>query len=441
MIYICKPARAEIFDNSGLRLSMAQVKARTGCDLVINGGYFGGGLEAYGNIRVDGEWIHREPWDIQGFVWDSGELPELGLTLDSGKDWVYSCLPVIAGGRPLPVNDNDREIGGRRGRSGWGVRRDGSFVFLCTADALGPMTVSEARDKLLGLGCVDAVLNDGGGSCQMSCPDGTVAGGRIISNFICVWFDTREDEPVERKYKVCLDPGHGTAEPNQSPDGRYLEYKMAWALANRIRENLEWTEAFDILLTKKTEGATPTLTARANTANGWGADVFVSVHSNAVGGSGWDDDIHGLTAWIYASGGKRQRLAELMLRRYEEAGVELFGSELYAARFAVLARTNMPAVLIEHLFHTCRSDVELLLSGEYLDKLAYAAACGICEYFNVGIDRLPEPESEAGVRADIFHTIQVGAFEDEDNARAMLELLRGKGVEGYMKTVSKSDTQ
>ena len=430
MIYICEPTRAEIYDNCRTRLSASGVKARLGCDLVINGGYFGGGLEPYGNIRVNGEWIHREPWDIQGFVWDSGELPELGLTLDSGKDWVYSCLPVIAGGRPLPVNDNDREIGGRRGRSGWGVRRDGSFVFLCTADALGPMTVSEARDKLLSLGCVDAVLNDGGGSCQMSCPDGTVAGGRIVSNFICVWFDTREDEPVDRKYKVCLDPGHGLRESyNGSPDGSYREHEFTLDMGFRIKAHLERC-GFEVLLTRE-DGATPSLTERANRANSWGADLFVSLHSNAIGGygdcdgDGYNDQVRGLTAWISSWGSERERFARILIDRMKAAGVEVFGFEVYLGNFTVLKKTSMAACLIEYAFHTAREDVELLKSDAHRAKLAQATARAICEW--AGAEYIEE-ETPKGT----LYRVQVGAFSVKANAERMKVELETKGYAPYI---------
>lgn len=440
MIYTCKPSKVAIYDNRKTRLTAAAIRSKLGCGLVINAGYFGPAYNPYGNIKVDGTWLYREQWDIEGFVWNDGELPAMAMTLTSEKDNVYSCLPVIVAGQAREVNDRDREVGGRRGRSGWGVRGDGTFVFLCTTDASGPMLLSEARDALLEAGCVDAVLNDGGASSQISCPSGELMGGRIASNCICVWFDNKkEDKDMDKKYKVCLDPGHGKAEPNQSPDGRYLEYKMAWHLANKIKEHLDKTGQFEVLLTKQAEEETPSLSARANTANAWGADVFVSLHSNAVGGSGWNDTAHGLTAWIYAAGGKREELARSLLTNYETAGVELFGAQLYTARFAVLARTNMPAVLIEHLFHTCRSDVDLLLNTAYLDKLAYAAACGIAEYFSVGIDRLPEPdeEAEAEVKSDIYHTVQVGAFADERNAQAMLELLKSKGINGFVRDVER----
>ena len=64
--------------------------------------------------------------------------------------------------------------------------------------------------------------------------------------------------------KVCLDPGHGTREMNQSPDGRYIEYKFALDMAFRIREHLIRC-GVDVKLTKE-DSSTPSLTERANIA-------------------------------------------------------------------------------------------------------------------------------------------------------------------------------
>lgn len=239
----------------------------------------------------------------------------------------------------------------------------------------------------------------------------------------------------DRKFKVCIDPGHGTREANQSPDGRYLEYKMTWDLSNRIKDLLLKTGRFEVILTKDNEEETPLLSARAAKANAWGADIYLSTHSNAVGGSGWDESVHGWTVWIYARGGKRERLAQHMLKQCRENGVDLFGSELYTARFAVLARTNMPAVLAENYFHTNQSDVNKLQTDAELDKLAMVQAQGILDYFELGDDikDLEKPEEEVEVLKDILYRVQTGAFSDEQNAENMAALLEEQGYKTIIK--------
>ena len=142
-------------------------------------------------------------------------------------------------------------------------------------------------------------------------------------------------------------------------------------MANRIRGHLVRC-GVDVKLTWE-DSSTPSLTERANIANAYKADLFVSLHSNAVSG-GWNDTVSGLTVWTYAAGGERDRAAKLLLAEMKQVGVQTFGSELYHQKFTVLAKTNMPAYLIEYAFHTSRPDVELLLDNAHRDKLALATA-------------------------------------------------------------------
>ena len=51
--------------------------------------------------------------------------------------------------------------------------------------------------------------------------------------------------------------------------------------------------------------------------------------------------------------------------------------------YTVLTKTDAPAVLIEHGFHTSRADVQLLLSPAYRDTLALATAQGVCDFLGV----------------------------------------------------------
>ena len=85
---------------------------------------------------------------------------------------------------------------------------------------------------------------------------------------------------AERKI-VCLDPGHGPGCVNGSPDGSYKEYEFAWDMAQRVRRLLE-QRGVKVVMTK-TESEYPGLTTRANVPNRAGADLFLSLHSNATG--------------------------------------------------------------------------------------------------------------------------------------------------------------
>lgn len=228
--------------------------------------------------------------------------------------------------------------------------------------------------------------------------------------------------------RVCLDPGHGTKEMNQSPDGRYIEYKFALDMAYRIREHLIRC-GVDVRLTKE-DSSTPSLTERANIANAFKADLFVSLHSNAIGGSGWDDKTQGLTVWTYAAGGERNRAANILIDEMAKAGVQMFGSKLYHNTFAVLKYTNMPAYLIEYAFHTSRPDVELLLDSAHRDKLALATAKAICIWGGVKwVDVSTEPTKPTD---GTIYRVQVGAFTVKENAGRLKTELENMGYKPYI---------
>jgi N-acetylmuramoyl-L-alanine amidase len=178
------------------------------------------------------------------------------------------------------------------------------------------------------------------------------------------------------------------------------------------------------------DSSTPTLTQRAQTANAYGADLFVSLHSNAVSG-GWNDAVRGLTVWTYAAGGERNRAARRLLDEMKLAGVKTFGAELYHNNFTVLANTTMPAYLIEYAFHTAREDVALLLDNSHRDKLAEATAKAICAWGGIGWIAPPKADNK-------IYRVQMGAFTVEENAKNQAKELEAKGYKPFIVTEEKS---
>lgn len=178
---------------------------------------------------------------------------------------------------------------------------------------------------------------------------------------------------------VCLDPGHGPGCVNGSPDGSYREFEFTWDMSQRVKNHLERCGIHTIMT--KEEGGYPSLTQRCKISNQAQDDLFVSFHSNASG-IGWTPP-RGLL--IYTSqgpeGAARNKAARAVLARISAAGVLIKdGGLLHNDTYAVLIRTNAPAILVEYGFHTNRADVPLLLNPEYRAKLAEATARGVCDY-------------------------------------------------------------
>lgn len=109
-------------------------------------------------------------------------------------------------------------------------------------------------------------------------------------------------------------------------------------------------------------------------ANGWGADVFVSIHCNACAGH----DARGTETWCYAEGTDGALLAEKIQAQMTgsidttDRGVKVMPGLM------VLKHTDMPACLVETAFIDNDADADLLRNR--YDDFARAIARGVTDY-------------------------------------------------------------
>src|SRR5690625_1225510 len=120
----------------------------------------------------------------------------------------------------------------------------------------------------------------------------------------------------------------------------YITIKIAKKIRSRLKNysevNVQMSETSDTY---------PSLSIRANMANSWGADLFVSIHINASGGVGYEDDIHS-TQGSNTKAGRVQRSTNNEV--IKATGRRNRGRK--KANFAVLRQTKMPAILTENGF-------------------------------------------------------------------------------------------
>lgn len=379
--------RVQIYINKSVK-TLAEIKAETGADYLINGGLYQG-PKAVCHLRADGRTYAKDPYTYWGYAWDTGPDITLRSVPAAERRNYICCVCLLRGGKAETLIYN-RDVGGSRPRTAIGLK-DGALCLYCTDSGRTP---EELQAELLALGWESSVMLDGGGSSQCDLAGKRIVSSRKVHNLILVYTRKRapsepddsdkEDKPMSTKYTVCLDPGHGPDTVNGSPDGSYKEREFAWDMYTRIRPLLE-RHGVNVICTR-TEDTKPSLTARCEVSNKAGADLFVSLHSNADGGSGWGT-ARGLL--VYTSSGpmtaKRNVAATAIVNRAHEAGVRLHGSGVaHQIEYTVLAKTDAPAVLIEYGFHTNQEDIGLLKDISYRDKLAEATAKGVCDF--LGID-------------------------------------------------------
>lgn len=111
------------------------------------------------------------------------------------------------------------------------------------------------------------------------------------------------------------------------------------------------------------------------TANDWGADIFVSIHCNSVANA----DVAGTETFSYElDGGEGEKLAKCIQNQIVGAiGMDDRGVKA-DPDLLVLKYTAMPAVLVELGFISNAGDEELLANRQ--DDFARAIARGVTDY-------------------------------------------------------------
>ena len=362
--------------------SMAQVKGDAA--YICNAGFYDMTTgRPVGHLKADGAVMAKEVWGCWGFAWDRADikmaaLPAAAKNYISGVEMLSPMIGIHDAMHYRP------EVGGSRPRTAMALT--GNKLLLYCADS--PTTPEALRDTLYKLGAETAIMLDGGGSSQCDFQGKKISSSRRVHNYLAVWLRKKEDKPVSKT--VCLDPGHGVESPGKcSPDKSYYEHEFALDMARRIQAHLKRC-GVRVVLTRTDEHCptgkadTNDLLKRVAISDAAGADLFVSLHSNASGNE-WSN-ASGLM--IYTSAGpetaSRNVAAKAVLSRMTEVGVELRGSPLvHDIELVVTRKTAAPAMLIEYGFHTNRTEVGLLKKSSYRAKLAEATAKGVCDFLGV----------------------------------------------------------
>ena len=404
---IARVSRAVVYENDR-KLPLSKIVEEEAPDLAFTGAFYNPGTwSPVCPVKADGVVLHADrEYDYWALAWNKAADVGAELIPKGGesptKNYVANCLLVRAGRPQAKLYYND-DVGGRRGRVAVGLTDTDWVVYGATDGSSGAQTPEECRDYMAAQGCRFAIMLDGGRKVNYYCREaGVMMEGKDPSQTLILLYltDESEEKPVSTK-KVVLDPGHGTQSANQSPDGTYIEPEFTLDVAKRMKEILK---SHGVAVTMTRNGAscptgaanTADLQYRCDVANAIrDLDLFVSIHTNAAGGSGWSS-AKGWEAHVYIAAGKGAAAAEDMLERVKEAGIDVRSSPVVASpSLYVLKHTVAPAVLLECGFHTNQEETALLKDDGYRQKLAQAQAYGILDYLGIDTDDTPEDEEPA----------------------------------------------
>jgi len=369
--------------------SMAQVKGDA--DFIMNGGYYNMTTgKPVCHLKANGTVYAKPDWNDWGYTWDKGEDIRLAVVPDGyGKNYITATRLLAGSLGPTSKLTYGVDKAGARQRTAMALTGD-SLILYC-ADT--PTTPEELRDELVAMGAVSAIMLDGGGSSQCDFQGEKIYSSRRVNNYIAVWLTEEARKGTTMNKRVVLDPGHGVETAGKcSPDGTYYEHEFALDMAKRIKHILTGY-GVEVFLTREDEHDIPN-SARADLSNEWAPDLFVSLHSNAAGiGADWMEPRgFGIYTSVADDTAGRNIAAKAILKRAEEAGLQLWGGGLHHKGWTVLTETNAPAVLIEHLFHDNLEDVALLKDDAFRDKLAEVDAKGILDYLGIPWEDKPAGE-------------------------------------------------
>ena len=184
--------------------------------------------------------------------------------------------------------------------------------------------------------------------------------------------------------KIYIDQGHNPVNPNAGAEGNGLReqdivFNVGIELASLLRSNPE----FEVRLSRPTADTligssnSESLRLRVNDANSWGADYFISLHTNASELPA----ASGSEAFAYSESSAAFSLGEDILTGLNQTtGLKNRGMKVRSGLY-VLRKTQMPAVLVELGFITNASDAALM--NDRPDLFALGIYEGILAYTGV----------------------------------------------------------
>jgi len=214
--------------------------------------------------------------------------------------------------------------------------------------------------------------------------------------------------------KIVIDAGHGGHDPGAQTHG-LTEAELTLDIALRLEKLLAKAGAFEVVLTRRTNTFI-SLEERTAIANRVGADLFLSIHSNASSSA----DVRGIETYFLNfapnpeaeaiaarenAGGSRtmkslpdivraialnnkidesrdfaSMVQNSMSTQMRKSNKELRDLGVKQAPFMVLIGATMPSILAEVSFITNRQDATLLKTDKYRQQIAEALFDGVLRY-------------------------------------------------------------
>lgn len=182
---------------------------------------------------------------------------------------------------------------------------------------------------------------------------------------------------VSGRRVVVIDPGHGGPDPGAIGIGGVRETNVVLDIGLEVSRILQ-RQGVTVYLTRTREQDVD-LPPRVALAERVSATVFVSIHANAISMS--RPDVNGLETYHAPGARLGARLAQTVHNTILR-NLRMPDRRVRAARFYVIRKTSMPAILVETGFLTGAQDIVGLRNPAWRKQMAQAIAEGILNYLN-----------------------------------------------------------
>jgi N-acetylmuramoyl-L-alanine amidase len=176
------------------------------------------------------------------------------------------------------------------------------------------------------------------------------------------------------RFKVVIDPGHGGPDPGAIGIGGLRETDVVLDICLQMARLLQ-ARGVQVLMTRTSE-VDVDLPPRVSLANSSGADLFVSVHANALSMS--RPDVNGIeTFYFEGAGASARRLAAALQQQMVAISPGSPDRGVRTGRFFVIRRTVMPSALVEMGFLTGSLDSRRLADASFRRSMALGLSAGV----------------------------------------------------------------
>lgn len=372
--------RFEIF-RPGIPLKTWLDKQTDKPDVVLNCSLYQTNGKPIGTIIEDGKMVNNAGGGFGFGTADGASVGFGGPWSKAWKDYVTGYYGIVQQGKAVSKPWADGYVFDQKlSRIAFGQLKDGRYaVFTANGVNIDQMAIQGVQAGF------ESLCNlDGGGSRALYWLGQWVhISTRTPYNAIAIWLEpeTKEEKPMSKTFKVCLDAGHYGNYNAGAVKGYYESVRM-WKLTELLAKELT-ARGITVIKTRSNQATDLALTSRGKKAKG--CDLFLSMHSNAAGAASVDYPV----AYVPLNGTGTaigQKLADIVadvmgtVQKGRTATRKGSGGADYYGVIRGAVAVGVPGVILEHSFHTNPKAAAWLMNDANLKKLAKAEAECIAEW-------------------------------------------------------------